>query len=89
MTFLPLLPFDHWVVKRIDIYVKLNNYRYFASPPYATGQHHLIPEVLKDVLKIMQSKEKDLSVTDKIIILIFDEIYILNMLDLELREQKI
>ncbi|KAM0726178.1 Transposable element P transposase [Formica fusca] len=44
------------------------------------------PGVLKDVLKIMQSKGEDLSVADKITVLTFDEIYISNILDLERRE---
>lgn len=47
------------------------------------------PGVLKDVLKIMQSKGEDLSVADKITVLTFDEIYISNILDLERREHKI
>lgn len=47
------------------------------------------PGVLKDVLKIMQSKGEDLSTADKITVLTFDEIYISNILDLERREQKI
>lgn len=47
------------------------------------------PGVLKDVLKIMQSKGEDLSAADKITVLTFNEIYISNILDLERREQKI
>lgn len=47
------------------------------------------PGILKDVLKIMRSKGEDLSATDKITVLTFDEICISNILDLERREQKI
>jgi len=47
------------------------------------------PGILKDVLKIMQSKGENLSAADKITVLTFDEIYISNLLDLERKEQQI
>jgi len=47
------------------------------------------PGILKNVIQIMQSKGRDLSMVDKLTVLSFDEIYISNKVDLERREQKI
>lgn len=47
------------------------------------------PGILKDVIRIMQSKGQDLSIIEKLTVLSFDEIYISNKVDLERREQKI
>lgn len=49
----------------------------------------LKPGTLHEVLHIMSIKGKDLAVVQKLTVLTFDEIYILNKLDLERREQKI
>jgi len=47
------------------------------------------PGILKDVLKIMHIKGRDLSAIEKLIVICFDEIYISNKIDLERRQQKI
>lgn len=47
------------------------------------------PGLLKDILKIMQIKGRDLSVVQRLTVLSFDEVYISNKVDLERREQKI
>ncbi|XP_071643599.1 uncharacterized protein [Temnothorax longispinosus] len=47
------------------------------------------PGILKDVFKIMEDKGQNLSITEKLTILSFDELYISNKVDLERKEQKI
>lgn len=47
------------------------------------------PGILKDVLKVMHIKERDLPAIQKLTVLSFDEIYISNKVDLERRQQKI
>lgn len=73
-------------------YRYLRDVKKIPLPCVATLQNWCIafnvpPGILKDVLKIM--KEKDLTITEKLTVLTFDEIYISNKLDLERKEQKI
>lgn len=53
------------------------------------AKFNVLPGILSDVLKIMSSKENDLSVTKKLTILTFDELYVCNKLDMERKQQKI
>lgn len=63
--------------------------------PCATTLHNWVasfnvaPGILIDVIKILINKGNDLSTTEKLTVITFDEIYISNKVDLERREQQI
>lgn len=75
-------------------YRYLRNVKNIPLPCQSTLQNwvakfNISPGILNDVLKIMSSKENDLSITEKLIVLTFDEIYVSNKLEIEQKQQKV
>lgn len=75
-------------------YTYLRNVKKFPFPCAATlhnwvASFNVAPGILIDVIKIMTDKGNNLSTTEKLTVITFDEVYISNKLDLERKEQKI
>lgn len=69
-------------------YRYLRNVRKMPLPCTSTlnnwcGVFNIAPGILKDVFKIMVDKGRNLSTTEKLVVLTFDELYVSNKLDLE------
>lgn len=50
---------------------------------------NVFPELLKEVLNIMSTKERNLSAIEKLTVLTFDDVYVLNKLDIDRKQQKV
>lgn len=75
-------------------YRYLRNVKKMPLPCVTTLQNWCVtfnvpPGILKHVLKIMERKGHELTTTEKLTVLTFDEVYVSNKLDLERKEQKV
>lgn len=75
-------------------YKYLRNVKKIPLPCASTLQNWVVkfntsPGILNDVLKIMASKGNNLSITEKLTVLTFDELYVSNKLEIERTQQKV
>lgn len=76
------------------VYKYLRNVKKMPLPCLSTlqnwiAQFNVLSGILKDVINIMSIKGRNLSTSEKLTVLTFDDIYVSNKLDIEQKQQKV